>query len=632
MNRLAPWLAPIVVLAAAPSARAQAQFEVQTRLSSEQVEVNEPVEIQLRVSIQGGDANAEDPRLPVAAGVRVGSPTISPQSQISIINGRMLQSSAVVVRWRVLAQNPGKYRLGPPSISIGGKRVQGEAKVLEVLPQGTARRRPGTGRQPPDPFDLFDPFRGFPGFPNFPNFPFPFDEPPEEEQVPSYPPELAVSHAPDPVAFVITKATPTTVVVGQAVRFKVYAYGGRGRFNIQSLNEPSRAGFVAYQDSSDPTAYEVPIGGRSFIAAPIQSLVLFPVQTGTLRIGSVRAGFGGRNYRPVPPDTLLMRESKPLDIVVTEPPLAGRPPGYRLGDVGDYQLSATVDPPKIRQGESVSVVVRLTGTGNPPTRLDVPQQSGVEWPEPTYVDKIEANDGVVRGERTFTYVVRVDRAGQVDLGEIKLPFYNPDTARYAVARAALGTVTVAENPGALRRAQAASASQEDRLKGLLKPQRELRPTEAVRRPLTDHGAFWALLAMGPLGVLTANGLARVGKRLAQRWREQRDTPREHALREIAAAREAATRGDRSGTTSAVERAVHLALEAATGIKSRGVLRSELTRALADRGFPEDLAKEAVALLETTENARFVGEAGLDVAELAGRAGTFVQAALGRKRA
>lgn len=616
----------LVACMAVASPAPAAEVEVQSRIP-EQALQDEPFEVRLRVTLQGGNASPESPRLPTAPGLRISEPSVSPETRVSIINGRMLQSSGVTVSWRVLASKPGKYRIGPPSIEIAGQRVQGEAKTVEVLPPD-ARRRPSgiPGRPPLDPFDMFDVFKGFPSLPGFPSFPF--DEP-LEEQAPTYPPDFTVRQAPDPTAFVVTRATPMRVVVGQPIRFGVYAYGGRGAFQIQSSNEPSRAGFVAYQDTPEPSAYAVPIQGKTFIASRVAAMVLVPVQSGTLRIGPARLGFAGRNYPPPPQDTLLFRESEPIDIVVSEPPVRGRPAGYRIGDVGRFELRASVEPKKIRQGESVSVVATLEGLGAPPAKLDLPLQSGVEWQDPTQTEKTEASDGVLRGKRTFTYVVRVDNAGQVDLGELTLPFYDPDRKAYGVARAALGTIEVSPNAAATQARPA--GTNEDRLQGVLQPRRALGDADAPTTLMTDSRWYWLALALGPLGVLTASGVARASKRIGARLRERRNTPAESSLKEIANARAAAGAGDHARVATSVERAVHLALEAATSMKSRGILRSELASALTTRGFPADLALEAVNLLEATESARFVGESAAADHELSNRAETWVRAALRGRR-
>ncbi|MGK4422296.1 hypothetical protein ACSLVQ_29020, partial [Klebsiella pneumoniae] len=85
--------------------------------------------------------------------------------------------------------------------------------------------------------------------------------------------------------------------------------------------------------------------------------------------------------------------------------------------------------------------------GNVPSQLSPPIRNDVEWLEPELHEESKADaDGRVSGKRTFSYVVRIHRAGDVPLGDATLPYYDPELRRYTIARAALGTVHVREAP------------------------------------------------------------------------------------------------------------------------------------------------------------------------------------------
>ena len=62
--------------------------------------------------------------------------------------------------------------------------------------------------------------------------------------------------------------------------------------------------------------------------------------------------------------------------------------------------------------------------------------------------------------------------------------------------------------------------------------------------------------------------------------------------------------DAKDAAASVERAVHLALESATGLKTRGLLLDELEGELIDKGIDDDPAREAVALLSDCSALRF----------------------------
>jgi len=307
--------------------------------------------------------------------------------------------------------------------------------------------------------------------------------------------------------------------------------------------------------------------------------------------------------------------------VVTEPPLDGRPAGYKIGDVGEYRLGATVEPRQISAGESISVVAKLSGVGMVPFKLQTPDSHGVEWLEPALAEKMEAPGGVVQGSRTFSYVVRMTEPGKIDLGELSLPYYDPKRHAYAVARAKLGEIEVKADPNAKKATLEPKPS--DRLAGVLKARDTLGPMPSFRKPLSDRSGFWAALLLAPLGVVFAGGALSLASRTRAKLKERGASlaaQLETALRE---ARELSTR-DTQGSVAAVERALFLAIELKLNLKARAILKSELQTTLVERGLPKARAEALARILEDCDTLRFVGAAsGIDPSELSRRAATNV---------
>ena len=611
--------AALAVFAASSVARA---LEVKTAVSSQRVGLGEQFIVQLVVMSDGHNGNSiADVRLPLPPGMTAGPPSRSPQQQVSIINGQMSQRVGVTLTWTVTASKVGSFRVGPPSATFGGERAQGNPIPVEVVAGGTGGGQPRQ-RHGFDPFNFFDPFgQGNSPFPPGFNFKSPFDDDPSDQpqpEEPTYPDELRVDKAPDPIAFLRATATPNPVVVGQQVTLRVYAYGGRGQFSAESPNEPSHADFLTYDSGPDQVkAYLVPVSGIRFIAAKLRELPMFPLHAGTLRAGNMKMGFAGRGYPPSPSGGALLRESNWVNVVVTEPPLDGRPPGYKIGDVGEYHIDATVEPRQVLAGESISVVAKLAGVGNVPFKLQTPETRGVEWLEPALTEKIEAPGGVVQGSRTFSYVVRMTEPGNVDLGEITLPYYDPKRRQYAVARANLGQIEVKANPNSVK--AKLEPKPNDRLAGVLRPRDTLGPMPAVQKPLSDRSGFWVTILLAPFGVVFAGAALSFASRTREKLRERGASlgaQLETALRE---ARELAQR-DTQGSVAAVERALFLAIELKLNLKARAILKSELQAALVERGLPSARAEALARLLEDCDTLRFVGaNSGIDPAELAQRA-------------
>ena len=610
--------ATAAVIAASPVAHA---LEVQTQVSTRRVGVGESFFVQLVVLSDGQGGNSlTDARLSLPEGMSTSRPSASSQSQVSIVNGQMSNRTGFTLSWTVTATKVGKFTVGPPSVNYAGEHAQGRPIQIEVVAGGTSGG-PGLGRRGFDPFDFLDPLgQGHSPFPPGFNFKSPFDDDePEaqERQEPTYPPELRVDKAPDPIAFVRAAVAPEQVVVGQQVALRVFVYGGRGPFGIENLNEPSHADFVSFDASPDQLkGYLVPSSGTRYIAAKIRELALFPLHAGTLRAGNMKLTFTGRGYANAKGEA-PRRESNWVDVEVTEPPLAGRPPGYKIGDVGDYKLVATVEPRRILAGEAVSVVAKLSGVGNVPYKLQTPESHGVEWLEPSLSEKIAVEGGVVQGSRTFNYVVKMSDAGSIDLGDVTLPFYDPKKREYVMARATLGTIDVQPNPNAPKVAQAAKPN--DRLAGLMRARTELGAAAAIVPPLSDRTGFWATLFLAPFGMVLAGGALSLATRTRTRLRERGaslSAQLDAALRE---ARELAA-SDTQRAVSAVERAVFLAIEAKLGFKARAVMKTDLARTLIERGLPAARAEALGQLLQDCDSLRFVGSAsGIDPADLAQRA-------------
>jgi hypothetical protein len=584
---------------------ARAGTALQTQVSSNQAEVGEGIRVEL--SALSDDESPSNPKLRVPPGFNVQGPSISSSQQISFNNGHFEHRRGITAQWIVVATNPGHFVIGPATAEVAGKVVQGQSVTVDIVPAGTAPR-PQQRRNPFDPrnFDPFGMFQQLPGFPNLD------DLGPASNAPPEAPPDYRVEHAPSPMAFLRATVTPTSAVVGQQVTLRIYAYGERGPYDEVAAGEASRPDFLSESiiDSSfRQPLYMVDIDGQRWTAVKLREIALFPLHAGTLTIGSMHMGFRGPRYPETDPGRGLTRRSEELHVEVSEPPLAGRPPGYELGDVGKYTISAEVDPRRIQAGDAIAVTIRLEGTGNVPHHVKHTDQHGVEWLDPTVTEGISPNNGVIGGFRSFRYVVRFDEPGQYDLGEVSLPFFDPDTSSYEVARARLGTVEVAHGPAAtaLPAKPPEKAAHQDVFEGLGGPRAKLEPIPAERGHLTDSKAYWALLAGGPMSVLALGGIAEALRRARRRQAEHAESNVALARRALEDARAAAERKERPLVANAIERALYAAIEDRFEVRARAVLRPDLAATLERSGAERPLADDIVALLDACDALRFAGD-------------------------
>jgi len=609
---LALWI-HLAVLLLAGTVLAQGGVSVELSTARRAVEVNTPFRVTLSATSAGDDVRSATPTLRPPPGITiVGGPSVGTQQQMTISGGRTSMRTGIRATWVLQATRTGRFTIGPALVAVGGSQVRSNTISVEVVPVGQGRQL-----QPRNPWGPLMP-PGWPspfGFPGDPGLQLD-DEPLDPDRLPPYPRELATDKALDDIAFLTATVSPRRVVVGEPTTLRIVAYGRGGRFTEGKTTEPATSSFVSYpihDTSYGMDAYRVPIGDQVWTALIAREVVLYPVDTGTLTIGGMTMEFLTPHGRPYM-GRQIVRSSPAVELVVTEPPQAGRPPGYVLGDVGRFNLRANVQPREVTAGQAVSVIVKVEGEGNFPNRLPMPQQNGVEWLQPTITDAVDIDGGRLRGTKTFSYVVRLQKTGRVALGQLRLQYWDPVRRAYESTHADLGSVVVKPSQ------ESTDAREEavDRLAVVTEPRLVL--GAPPREPLRwgDRPWFWVLLGLGPVGVVLVAGVARAGLSLSERWRVQRESLATQVARALTEARRSAERGDAAATASAGERALFSAIEDATKIRARGVLRDDLRDKLLEARIPESLAAEIDELLAQFDAVRFTGSADLAPTELLNR--------------
>lgn len=596
VNRLCAWVFAAVALVPAAAA-AQTPPDVTAQISQTEVEVGEPFTVQLKAMSEDG-AVATGPELRAPSGFSVSGPMLSTQSYMSFGTGGRRVLQGIGATWTLVASAPGTFTIPAPTVMWSGQRIAATPLSVKVAPQGTLpRRQPGGFLFPGgNPFGSGSPFG--------PNWPFGAndDEPDDLGDDPS----LSLPRAPAKDVFLRVKADKTRAVVGEQVTLSVYLY-----YAARSISERADTSRLPLKDflqiplmpDGSQATYTARAGGRAFSVRLLEKIAVFPLRTGVLHTGSYSETFLAYNRR-----TRIKRSSEDVLINVTEPPVANRPVGYRLGDVGQFQVTALVQPRRVEEGGSVAVSVKVTGSGNFPTSLQMPEKTGVEWLDPEKKESLEPRGEEITGFRSFGYVVRLTTPGSIDLGAVELPHWNPRAKRYEVARSQLGKVEVTPSKSAAPTPSATASGKpenEEAFAHLPPPRTTLSPYSAPSGEMLLQGPAFALaLGLPPLVALAGIGGVELARRARSRLSARRSSPRTLAGEALRDARKAKASGDERAAAAAAERAVVLAIEGATGLKARGLLKEELAPALVEAGVDGQLAERASALLAACDRARF----------------------------
>jgi hypothetical protein len=258
-----------------------------------------------------------------------------------------------------------------------------------------------------------------------------------------------------------------------------------------------------------------------------------------------------------------------------------------------------------------------------------PSRDGVEWLVPEVHESLGSQEhDRFGGKRTLDYVVRLQRAGDVDLGELRLPFWDPDAKAYGIARASLGSVRV--------KASATPTGQEpprELLPGLPPARMRLEGFRGARVHSDDSPLFWLLGVVGwPAAFGLAFGAKGLGERVSRIYRHRRTSPAAELRQRVAAAHAASRGKNPRDADAATVRALLAATVAHAGVNIRGAAGGDDVAArLSSAGVSKDAAANVAELLVECEAARFAPDAS-DVSQAGQRWARAQQviAALGRQ--
>jgi BatD DUF11 like domain len=590
-------------------ARGQSAPQMQVQVEATTVGLGDTVRVQLGAT--SAETMPADAKLGALQGFVVREQSSFPSQTHMNINGQESDRYTLSVTWTLEARRVGAFRVGPPTVKVGGSRYPGSPVEITVVAAGQApaRRRPAQspfppGMQSPFTFSPFDPWKGF--MQQFDQD----DQRPAPEPSAPVDPRLSLGASRGAGYFLHATVDKTSAVVGEAVTFSVYEYidldSGRIEVDDQGVRDADAADFVKHpllrDDQNTQLAGYATAGGRNWAVKLVRRWALFPLHVGDLSIGPMNVTL----VRPA--GAAGPRTSETLVVHVSEPPAAGRPPGYTLGDVGRFSLVAQVSPREVDQGGAIGVHVEVSGTGNVPNAIATPSRQGVEWLTPETRDELgPTGHDVFGGKRTLDFVVRLARAGAVDLGELALPFWNPDDRRYEVARAPLGVVHVTPSAAA---AAAPTDPSGETLSALPPPRDTLAQPRGgagsgSARHADDNPWFWmAGIGAWPLAFGAAVTGRAAGRRVLGAWRARRMSPAAELRERLAAATFACDKADARTADAAIARALEAATVAHAGVSVRGAVGGEVADRLERAGIGHDTATSVAQLLRECEAARF----------------------------
>jgi len=389
-------------------------------------------QLQLTVTVEGTNiGGAPRPQVPALGDFDVIGSTSSQSTNISFVNGRMMQQNTISFIYFLSPKRDGSLTIPPFKLSFKGTTYETQPIAITVTKESQAPS-PSRQQQQQSPFGL--PGRSQPG------------------------------SASRGSVVLTSSADRTSIYQGEqvTVTFVLYTQAQVGDLGIKDM--PGFTGSWAEKlfDARELNWRNATYNGQRYSAATVKQVALFPTQSGPLKIDKMTVSgqtvvSGGFFFDSAEPFEV---SSDPITINVKPLPEAGKPQDFG-GGVGDFKVTAALSGDSSVGGEPLTLMVKVAGTGNiglvgEPKLAPI---SGVKVLSPEAKQTTRTSEGRVAGERTFNYPLIPTADGKFVIPEIEMGFFNPKTGSYYtqttprlefVATGATGKTPLPENESGVK--------------------------------------------------------------------------------------------------------------------------------------------------------------------------------------
>ncbi len=550
----------VVLTAAAP---ALADDLLSAEINRSETSLEDPIVLTLTVGSQGAGA----PKLPALPDFDVRSRGQSTQMQI--INGQV--SSQVTYTYVLYPKHDGTFVIGAAEIQAGGSTHYSEPITVKVSAQVAAPSQAGR--------DVF-------------------------------------------ITAELSKKNP---YVGEQLIYTFRLYR-RVRITDAQAQLPGFDSFVS-EDLGKQKDFTLTMGGRQYAVTEMKK-ILVPQEAGNITIDGAKVDLevvvrkrGGDPFDPFAGFDSFFGGAQTQHKVVRAAPsqLTVRPlptpPADFSGLVGSVTLEASLDKANISVGESATLTVKVSGTGNLKAMQTpaVPEVASLKaYPDKPEIDQKETG-GTIGGNAVFRTALVGTSPAQLQLQPITVTYFDPQSGSYQTAKSAPLALAIA--PGSEHEqlnllpppVAAAPKAREDVQVDALLP---IHTDSSLWTPTSQHRFVTGValaLALPPLAYL-----ALALWQLRRRRREGSLGRRRQALRRaqdsLDAARAALSGGESTAAAQMAVRAIRQYTNDRLGLGGLSLTPEELLRRLATEGTPGPLLAELRQELEGLERACYGGGA------------------------
>lgn len=200
---------------------------------------------------------------------------------------------------------------------------------------------------------------------------------------------------------------------------------------------------LTFKQIEKPFEYQSVYNGKPYQVSEVR-YVLIPSKEGTYGIKPARinltvmqsrrgSGFGifDDPFFSMPTGIPKNLASEPLELNVLPLPKKERPSNF-TGMVGTFAMKASLEPAKIKKGESSTLTVVVEGHGNVKTIPDLkgPEQQYIKiYADQPVLEESVDSDGI-KGSKTLKWALVPEKEGQYQLSPLTVSFFDTQKQRY----------------------------------------------------------------------------------------------------------------------------------------------------------------------------------------------------------
>ena len=342
-------------------------------------------------------------------------PAVSKGHSIQIINGSMTKSVNYTITYVLMAQEAGELPIGAATVKVKGETYTTHESIIEVRDNASADGGGRSGQQ-------------------------------RQSGNASLETQANNQIGKDDVMLRLALSR-RNVYKGEPVRAVLKLYSRVNVVGSEGAKMPTFNGFWSQQLETEQGPVRETIGGKVYEAYTIADYLLYPQQSGTLKIEPAELTVlvqvvvqSNTNYDPffgggheiynlrrklVAPEAAIQVKELP----------AGAPASFN-GAVGRFDMDAKISPATLNANSAGTLTVKISGTGNinflQAPKPDMP--ASFELYDIKSSESLRAGSSGNTGYRQFEYPFIARAEGEYTISPVEFTYFNPETATYKTLR------------------------------------------------------------------------------------------------------------------------------------------------------------------------------------------------------